>query len=212
MIDADGFRANIGIILHNDSGELFWARRVGNTGWQFPQGGMADTETPQEAMYRELQEETGLLPEHVELVCESRRWLRYSLPDKYVRRYSQPLCLGQKQRWFLLRFTGEPDDIRLAETDSPEFETWRWVDYWTPVEEVVKFKRRVYRAALGEFFERLFPGEIPRPPSLYSDFLPGDRAGQSKSAKSQRSGRGKKGGRKRAGDKAGGSNNGFGND
>lgn len=175
MIDADGFRSNIGIILHNDDGKLFWARRVGNTGWQFPQGGMQERESPLQAMYRELQEETGLLPDHVELVRESRRWLRYSLPERYVRRHSQPLCLGQKQRWFLLRFTGQPEDISLDASDSPEFETWRWVDYWTPVHEVVKFKRRVYRAALGEFFDLLYPGAVPKPPSLQEDPVKGDR-------------------------------------
>lgn len=166
MIDADGFRANIGIILHNDDGKLFWARRVGNTGWQFPQGGVQENERLEEAMYRELREETGLLPQHVELVRESRRWLRYSLPERYVRSNVQPLCLGQKQRWYLLRFTGQPGDVELSASGSPEFESWRWVDYWTPVTEVVTFKRRVYRAALGEFFELLFPGTIPRPPAL----------------------------------------------
>ena len=137
MIDADGFRANIGIILHNDDGRLFWARRVGNTGWQFPQGGMQDSESPQEAMYRELQEETGLLPDHVELVCESRRWLRYSLPDRYVRRHSQPLCLGQKQRWFLLRLTGDEGCVDLNCSGHPEFDDWCWVNYWRPPEDVV---------------------------------------------------------------------------
>ena len=167
MIDADGFRANIGIIIMNEQRKLFWARRVGNTGWQFPQGGMQDGETPLDAMYRELAEETGLQADQVELLQESRRWLRYRLPEQYLRHNAKPLCIGQKQRWFLLKFKAGGRDIDLAASSSPEFDQWRWVDYWEPVRQVVHFKRRVYRAALGEFVELVHPaGKLPKTPSL----------------------------------------------
>ena len=82
---------------------MFWARRVNRDGWQFPQGGMNTDETPLEAMYRELREETGLLPEHVEVLGATPGWLRYRLPRRCVRRGDRPVCIGQKQVWFLLR-------------------------------------------------------------------------------------------------------------
>src|SRR5690348_12279222 len=101
MIDVDGYRPNVGIVLLNADGRLFWARRINRDGWQFPQGGMRSDETPLEAMYRELEEETGLAPEHVEVVAATRGWLRYKLPQRYVRHHQHPTCIGQKQVWFL---------------------------------------------------------------------------------------------------------------
>lgn len=150
MIDEDGFRANVGIVLSNDEGRVFWARRVGQNGWQFPQGGICRSESIEEAMYRELREEVGIGRKQVEVLGRTRRWLRYRLPQQYLRRDSLPLCIGQKQHWFLLRFTGSERDFRLDACDAPEFDCWRWVDYWTPAEEVIFFKRKVYRRALRE--------------------------------------------------------------
>ena len=148
MIDPDGYRPNVGIILLNDRGHVFWARRIGRDGWQFPQGGMRSDETPIEAMYRELEEETGLLPQHVEVLGATPGWLRYRLPPRLVRRHSHPVCIGQKQVWFLLRLVGEESAVRLDATDKPEFDLWRWVDFWYPAAHVVTFKRRVYEQAL----------------------------------------------------------------
>ena len=151
MIDPDGYRPNVGIILVRDDGRLFWARRVNRDGWQFPQGGMRSDETPIEAMYRELHEETGLCAEHVEVLGATPGWLRYRLPRRYLRFNERPLCIGQKQVWFLLRFVGEEAHLRLDASDKPEFDLWRWVDFWYPATHVVQFKRRVYERALRQF-------------------------------------------------------------
>jgi putative (di)nucleoside polyphosphate hydrolase len=149
MIDPDGYRPNVGIVLLNHDRRVFWAQRVSNDGWQFPQGGMNTDETPVEAMYRELHEETGLLPRHVELLGNTPGWLRYRLPRRYQRQLSKPLCIGQKQVWFLLRFLADDSAFSLSRTEEPEFCDFRWVDFWYPAENVIIFKRRVYRKALS---------------------------------------------------------------
>jgi len=148
VIDPDGYRPNVGIVLMRPDGQVFWARRVRRDGWQFPQGGMNTDETPAEAMYRELREETGLLPEHVEILGATPGWLRYRLPHRAVRRNERHVCIGQKQVWFLLRLVGDESHLRLDLTETPEFDDWRWVDFWYPMEHVVMFKRGVYARAL----------------------------------------------------------------
>jgi len=148
MIDVDGFRPNVGIVLARDDGRVFWARRAGQDGWQFPQGGMNTDETPLEAMYRELAEETGLQPEHVDVLGATPGWLRYRLPRRLRRRNQRPVCVGQKQVWFLLHFLADESVVRLDATDNPEFDHYRWVDFWYPANNVISFKRRVYQRAL----------------------------------------------------------------
>lgn len=150
MIDDDGYRANVGIILADGAGKVFWARRIGHDAWQFPQGGMAVNETPEQAMYRELHEEVGLLPDDVKLIASTRGWLRYRLPRGLVRYGTEPLCIGQKQRWFLLQYQSSDAAIILDKHASPEFDCWQWVSYWYPMDQVVSFKREVYRRALKE--------------------------------------------------------------
>ena len=140
----------MGIILSNQGGQVLWAQRLGQDAWQFPQGGVNPDETPEQAMYRELWEEIGLYPEHVDIVAQTSSWLRYKLPKRMLRRNSQPPCIGQKQMWFLLRLTGEESKLKLDASGSPEFESWKWVDYWYPVDQVVYFKKRVYRCALQQ--------------------------------------------------------------
>ncbi len=157
MIDSQGYRANVGIILSNREGRVLWARRLGQDSWQFPQGGIKQDETPEQALYRELREEIGLTPEQVEIVGCTRGWLRYRLPKRFIRFRSKPLCIGQKQRWFVLRLLVDDDAVRLDISDKPEFEEWRWVDYWLPLKEIVFFKRQVYKKALSELEETLFP-------------------------------------------------------
>jgi putative (di)nucleoside polyphosphate hydrolase len=164
FIDSDGFRANVGIILARHDGSLFLGRRTGQRAWQFPQGGIGVGEEPERAMYRELDEETGLSSSAVEILGSTQSWLRYRLPRRY-RRSSSPKCIGQKQRWYLLRLTGSEEEFDLANSAEPEFDNWRWVDYWQPVLEVIYFKRRVYEKALREFVPVLFPGSAP-PESL----------------------------------------------
>ena len=161
MIDPEGFRANVGIILCNREGKLFWARRVGQDAWQFPQGGIREDESIIDAMYRELWEETGLQPEHVKIMGCTRAWLRYRLPRWVQRKKSRPLCIGQKQRWFMLRLVGAEDEVRLDCGDTPEFDGWRWVNYCDPLGQVVFFKRRVYARALDELAHLVFPEGVP---------------------------------------------------
>ena len=150
MIDSEGFRANVGIILTNDQGQVFWARRIGMDAWQFPQGGIKKNESPKMAMYRELKEEIGLEPEHVELINSTDDWLRYWLPKRYIRQNRGPSCIGQKQIWYLLKLTADETYLDLSYTSEPEFDSWKWVDFWRPVEEVISFKRQVYQQALKQ--------------------------------------------------------------
>jgi putative (di)nucleoside polyphosphate hydrolase len=126
MIDTDGYRANVGIILCNSAGQVMWARRIGQDAWQFPQGGIAPDEN----------------------------WLRYKLPKRLMRR-SEPRCIGQKQLWYLLQLDSSEDSFDLSVSGNPEFDHWEWVDYWYPVENVVFFKRRVYQCALAQLESRL---------------------------------------------------------
>jgi putative (di)nucleoside polyphosphate hydrolase len=163
-IDAEGFRANVGIILANAENKLLLGGRVGAKGWQFPQGGMLEGEDPEQAMYRELHEEVGLEADDVDVLGVTRDWLRYRLPDKYIRKRSKPLCIGQKQRWFLLRLTAGEDKVRFDLAEKPEFDRARWVAFWRPVNEVIYFKRRVYARALHELGPCLHPEGLPRQP------------------------------------------------
>jgi len=163
-IDDEGFRANVGIILTDHRGKLMIGGRIGSKGWQFPQGGMLRGEDAEQAMYRELQEEVGLEPPDVELLGVTSDWLRYRLPEKYIRRNSSPLCIGQKQRWFMLRLAAAPEKLRFDLAGEPEFDRARWVDFWRPVNEVIYFKRRVYACALHELGSTVYPKGLPPRP------------------------------------------------
>ncbi len=155
VIDADGFRANVGIIIADDKGRLLIAKRIVQDAWQFPQGGIGQKETPEAAMYRELHEELGLHPDDVRCLGRTERWLRYRLPKRYIRRNKKPLCIGQKQIWFLLRLVADEASIRFDVHEAPEFERWQWVDTSEPVDRVIYFKRDVYRRALDELMPLL---------------------------------------------------------
>ena len=150
MIHSDGYRPNVGIILSNQEGRVLWARRIGQNAWQFPQGGIAEHESPEQALYREMEEEIGLLPVHVQILGSTRDWLRYELPKNLIRYDRNPLYVGQKQIWFLLRLLAGEKAVRLDRSGKPEFDQWRWVNYWEPLLEVVAFKREVYEQALRE--------------------------------------------------------------
>ncbi len=155
MIDADGFRPNVGIILANAAGQVLWARRYGHEAWQFPQGGISENESPEEAMFRELWEEVGLEQPDVRIIASTRGWLRYRLPRRFLRLDNNPVCIGQKQKWFLLQMLADDERVSLTCTHPPEFDGWRWVSYWYPLNQVVTFKREVYRKALTELAPRL---------------------------------------------------------
>lgn len=150
MIDNDGYRANVGIVLCNQQSQVMWARRLGQDAWQFPQGGISAGESVHEAMYRELWEETGLKQDAVKVLSATNSWLRYKLPKRLVRKNSSPRCIGQKQMWFLLELVADEQAFDLGVSGKPEFDHWKWVEYWHPVENVVYFKRRVYQCALAQ--------------------------------------------------------------
>ena len=150
VIDRDGYRPNVGIILCNTKNEVFWGKRVREHSWQFPQGGINPGESPEAAMYRELHEEVGLREQHVKILGRTREWLRYEVPDRWIRREWRGNYRGQKQIWFLLRLVGRDCDVCLRATEKPEFDAWRWNKYWVPTEAVVEFKRDVYQKALAE--------------------------------------------------------------
>ncbi|MFZ2294751.1 MAG: RNA pyrophosphohydrolase [Polaromonas sp.] len=150
MLDRDGFRPNVGIILLNQRSQVFWGKRIRTHSWQFPQGGIDRGENPEQAMFRELHEEVGLHPQHVEVLARTRDWLRYEVPDRFIRRDARGHYKGQKQIWFLLQLVGHDWDLNLRATNHPEFDAWRWNDYWVPLDVVVEFKRGVYEMALTE--------------------------------------------------------------
>ena len=169
MLDREGYRPNVGIILVNNRNEVFWVKLIKEHAWQFPQGGINHGETPEQAMYRELHEEIGLLPEHVKIIGRTRDWLRYDVPRHWVRREWLNTYRGQKQIWFLLRLVGRDSDVSLRASSHPEFDAWRWSDYWIPLESVIEFKRGVYDAALKELSRLLFRVQGPKRHRSFGD-------------------------------------------
>ncbi|MDO4681182.1 MAG: RNA pyrophosphohydrolase [Lautropia sp.] len=165
MLDKYGYRPNVGIILLNRHNQVFWGKRIREQAWQFPQGGINPGETPEQALFRELHEETGLLRQHVKVLGRTRDWLRYDVPNRWVRREWRGHYRGQKQIWFMLRLLGQESDIVLDATGDPEFDAWRWSDYWSPLDKVIEFKRAVYQKALTEL-SRLLKTPPPMPAAL----------------------------------------------
>ena len=183
-IDRDGFRANVGIVL-TQGDAVFLGGRVGGRWWQFPQGGVSRGESVEAALFRELHEEIGLERDDVEVLGATSGWLRYRLPRHYVR----DRCIGQKQRWFLLRLTASESKLRFDTTAQPEFDRWRWADYWAPVQEVVYFKRRVYVRALHELGRLLYPGGLPPYPEWWEKIeKTSKKASQSRGPRSRSAG------------------------
>ena len=164
MLDREGFRPNVGIILLNQRNEVFWGKRVKEHAWQFPQGGIKSGESPERAMYRELTEEVGLESRHVQILGRTRHWLRYDVPSSWLRRDCRVQYRGQKQIWYLLRLVGRDSDVSLRASDHPEFDAWRWSDYWTPLDGVIEFKRGVYELALTELARFLFANPAQQKP------------------------------------------------
>lgn len=157
MIDTDGFRPCVGIVVINSKKQLLWARRTHQNSWQFPQGGLKNNESPEDAMYRELHEEIGLRKNDVKLIYTSDKWYKYKLPKRLVRINEDPICMGQKQKWFLLKLLDEKNSKLFFDSQQkPEFDNVIWVNYWYPIRQVVSFKRDVYRKVLTEFSKILY--------------------------------------------------------
>ena len=150
MLDRDGYRPNVGIVICNARNEVFWGKRIKEHSWQFPQGGIKHGETPEQAMYRELEEEVGLKAHHVRILGRTRNWLRYEVPSQWIRREWRGSYRGQKQIWFLLRLVARDSDVSLRASEHPEVDAWRWHEYWVPLDTVIEFKRDVYAQALNE--------------------------------------------------------------
>ena len=149
MIDENGYRSNVGIVLANSAGQVLWARRVGGRdAWQFPQGGINAGETPEQALYRELHEEVGLGAESVRVRGQTADWLYYDLPEHMRRNNSTPGFVGQKQKWFLLEMLCDEGAVDVEKSPKPEFDQWCWVSYYYPISQIIDFKRDVYRQAL----------------------------------------------------------------
>ena len=150
MLDRDGYRPNVAIVIVNGRNQVFWGKRIREHSWQFPQGGINPGETPEQAMYRELREEVGLEPHHVKVLGRTREWLRYEVPQHWIKREWRGSYRGQKQIWYLLRLVGRDNDVSLRASEHPEFDAWRWHEYWIPLDTVIEFKRESYRRALLE--------------------------------------------------------------
>ena len=150
MIDNDGYRKNVGIILCNSRNKLLICKRLGEESWQFPQGGFEKNENAESAMFRELFEEVGLKKNDISIIGITKSWLKYDLPKKYQRKTNNRLCIGQKQKWFLLRLISDDSNISFSNSKRPEFDSWQWVDDDKPMEIVIDFKRDVYKKALKE--------------------------------------------------------------
>ncbi|PPI86403.1 RNA pyrophosphohydrolase [Candidatus Pantoea edessiphila] len=152
MIDDYGYRLNVGFIICNMQKKLLWAKRSKQKFWQFPQGGVNYGETIKKAMYRELFEEIGLYRQDVRILAHNDNWLSYKLPKKLIRYDVEPLCIGQKQQWFLLQLLTDESNIDINCSKLPEFDDWKWVNFWYPLSHIVSFKREVYRIVMNNFF------------------------------------------------------------
>ena len=153
------YRPCVGVLLLNAHGQVFVGRRIdmAQEAWQMPQGGIDRGEAPCDAALRELEEETGVAPEKVELLAETREWLRYDLPPHLVGRVWRGRYRGQEQKWFAARFLGTDADIDIAATGHPEFSDWRWSPADALAANAVSFKRALYEAVIAEFRSLLSP-------------------------------------------------------
>lgn len=154
IINSEGFRLNVGIVIINDKSQVLLARRHAGYKWQFPQGGIEIDETEEEALFRELQEEVGLASHQVEIVKKSQFWYSYRLPNRFLRPHIPGTIknIGQTQKWFLLRMLVEESEICLNVHEHPEFDEWGWFDPSVSVEQSIYFKKSVYRSVIDEFF------------------------------------------------------------
>ena len=150
------YRPCVGVMLVNREGRIFAGQRIDSPGgaWQMPQGGIELGEEPREAALRELQEETGVPAEAVEVLAESPDWIAYDLPHELVPRLWKGRYRGQAQRWFLMRFLGEDAQVDIR-TEHPEFNAWAWMAPDELIERIVPFKRATYAAVIEGFQDRL---------------------------------------------------------
>jgi putative (di)nucleoside polyphosphate hydrolase len=150
------YRPAAGVMLINGEGKVFVAQRLDSTleAWQMPQGGLDEGEEPLSGALRELEEETGIRPEHVEVIARCPNELFYDLPPDLVGKLWKGRWRGQRQSWFLARFTGRDEDIDI-QTAHPEFRAWKWADPEELPAMIVPFKKKLYEDILSAFREWL---------------------------------------------------------
>ena len=150
------YRRNVGVMLVNAEGHAFVGQRLDSEvpAWQMPQGGIDKGETPQEAALRELEEETGVSRDLVTVEAETEGWVAYDLPHDIVPRIWKGRYKGQEQKWYLLRFHGTDDQVKIDQK-HPEFSEWRWLPADELVANIVPFKRAVYEEVLAQFRDKL---------------------------------------------------------
>jgi putative (di)nucleoside polyphosphate hydrolase len=146
------YRPAAGVMLVNRDGKVFVAQRLDSTleAWQMPQGGLDPGEDALAGALRELEEETGIASRHVELIARAPEELTYDLPDDLVGKMWKGKWRGQRQAWFLFRFTGSDGDVNIA-TAEPEFRAWKWADPAELPAMIVPFKKRLYEQVLEAF-------------------------------------------------------------
>jgi putative (di)nucleoside polyphosphate hydrolase len=144
------FRPGVGMMIINKDKRVFVGRRVDSkaNGWQMPQGGIDIGETPSSAALREMKEEIGTSKGRI--LAESKRWYSYRIPDFLIPRLWDGQYCGQKQKWFLIEFTGEDQDINIK-TEHPEFTQWQWVDLPELLSDIIPFKLKLYKQVVNEF-------------------------------------------------------------
>ena len=146
------YRPNVGLMVLNAQGHVFTGQRLDypSAAWQMPQGGIDEGEDAEVAAYRELQEETGISSEMVQILAQSSDWISYDFPAELAKKLWKGGYRGQKQRWFLMRFSGLDSQINI-QTEEPEFAEWRWMAPDELLDNIVPFKRSVYEQVLNEF-------------------------------------------------------------
>jgi putative (di)nucleoside polyphosphate hydrolase len=152
------YRPCVGVMLINSAGLIFAGQRIDSPtpAWQMPQGGIDAGEKPKAAALRELWEETGVTPDLVEVLAKTPDWVTYDLPAELLGRVWGGKYRGQRQKWFLMRFTGRDDQVRIA-TEHPEFSVWKWISPEEMIASIVPFKRTVYEQVVGSFRPHLTP-------------------------------------------------------
>ena len=154
MIDRESlpYRPCVGIVLINQTGQIFAGQRLDSTAeaWQMPQGGIDDGEKPRQAALRELWEETGVTADLVMFLDKTPGWVTYDLPPELLGKVWGGEYRGQRQKWFLFRFTGTDDQVKI-DSAHPEFARWRWITADEMVAAIVPFKRAVYASVVASF-------------------------------------------------------------